>query len=494
MFDLFVRLSHRTFCTVYRAVSSVLLWRTLTTLVIVAAGSAIQIAAAELPGPIEKALRKLGLPQESLSVFVAMPGKDNPILSFNADVSRNPASAMKLVTSYAALDLLTPGFRWNTRFYAEKPVSGGVLDGDLYIQGGGDPLILVEDFLRILLDLKLRGLEEIRGDLVIDNSYFDNTGIRKHTLDGKTHRVYNTPPSATVINFNATRFILIPTSDSVRIVADPPASTLKIVNQIQLISGSCQGRYKNLDLSVSNSGRATQVKFTGKYPKSCSQRSITRRVLDYERYILGVFDQLWMDLGGTLRGGLRLDKTPAQANLILTHESRPLFDVLRGINKYSNNQMARMLLLTLGTEVQAIPGTPEAGRLAIQGWLKDRGLNLTKLSLDNGAGLSREARISARGLGNLLLDLLDHPHSAELLASLSLAGIDGSMKKRHKNKNGEMRIKTGLLNGVRAAAGVVHTENNRNIVVVILQNHRELNYQNGNDVQDSITNWIIERY
>lgn len=457
-------------------------------------GAKLSAAADALPREISAVLKQHGLPESSLSLRIVDARQDKPLLDVNTTEARNPASVIKLVTSVAALDILGPGHLWQTSFLSKGKLNAGVLSGDIYLRSSGDPLILVEDFLGALAALRQRGVEKILGDLVIDNSFFELSANDRKPLDGQQLRVYNSPPDATVVNFRATRFSFVPNGKSVAIIAEPPASNLKIVNKLRLAKGACRGAHRRTSLSLKRSGNEFRVVFSGNYPFACGERQLTRAVIPSGHYVYGVFQAMWRLLGGEFDGGFRLAATPEDARLLFTRDSRPLFDTLRGINKYSNNQMARSLLMSLGAARYGAPGSAETGRLAIGEWLTEKGLLLPSLKLVNGSGLSRQTRISALDLDRILAYAYRHPLRAELLASMSLTGVDGSTRKRLKDDRyqGRYRIKTGLLRGVRGAAGFGVTARGTNVRISILQNHKGLGYNNGNAVQDAVIRWVNE--
>jgi D-alanyl-D-alanine carboxypeptidase/D-alanyl-D-alanine-endopeptidase (penicillin-binding protein 4) len=450
-----------------------------------------------LPNAVSQNLAKYQIPESAFSLLVLDADTSKIVVEHLADEPRNPASVMKILTSYAALDLLGPDFNWKTQLFTDSAIKDGTLSGNLFIKGGGDPLILVEDLWRIVYELRNRGLHTINGDLTVDQSYFDGTQIVREPLDGKHYRAYNAYPEALVINFRATRFIFIANADGVHILADPPASTLLIKNNVQLTKGKCNRHHRNLRFSTQTEGLAeTIITFSGNYAIGCKEQSRTLVVLNSSDYLLGVFKSLWQAQGGKFDGEISQSDIPPNAILLQEHSSRPLLDVLRGINKYSNNLMARSLLMTLGAEVYDPPGTTESGRIAIKSWLNTRKISMPELHITNGAGLSRAARLSARGLGNLMIDLYRHPWREELLASMSLLGIDGSAKKRLRKKSarGYFRLKTGLLRSVRSAAGFGLTKSGKRVVVVMLQNHPNTNYSNGNAIQNSLLEWVFDNY
>lgn len=449
-----------------------------------------------LPDPVKRVLDRHGLPADSISLQVIDAASGEALLSHRADVARNPASAMKLLPTYAALDLLGPSFTWQTRYHAGNVPVDGVLDGDLVIVGGGDPMILVEDFLRDLFTLRQRGIRHITGNLVIDDRHFDESTIDATPIDEQPERAYNAWPGSLVVNFRATSFVVAPRGGRVDVFADPPATTLRLDNRIEPLAGPCRERDNHVRLTVGRREPVTEVRLDGRYGIACGELEIVRSVLAPDAYLFGVFQALWEGLGGRIDGHLVRRAVDDGAPLLLERRSRPLAEVLRGVNKFSNNLMARSLLLTLGAEVYGPPGTVEAGRVAVRSWLNARSLPLHGLVIDNGAGLSREARMTARGLADLLLDALGHPYRDEFLSSLSLIGIDGSTERRLRGdeRAGRYRLKTGLLRGVRAAAGYGLTRRGTHLVIVILQNSGRITYASGNDVQDAVLGYVHETF
>lgn len=450
----------------------------------------------ELPAPVRNALSKKGVPAESLSVYVKQIGASKPLLAYRADISRNPASVMKVVTTFAALDILGPDYRWQTRVYRDGPLVDGRLNGDLILQGGGDPNLFVEDFWRLLHALRDRGVVDVDGDLIIDRSFFDGRSIDARPLDANRYRAYNTAPDAMLVNFGTTRFVVLPEKNRVRVFADPPSAALIIDNRVRPINGACRRARNRLRFEVVSKSPVTTVRFSGKYPWRCGEYALTRAVIPREQYVYGVFKALWQEMGGTLKGRGRNGSTPEGAMLLIDHESRLLAETIKSINKFSNNAMARQLLLALAAEHYARAGTPVAGSAVIADWLRQRGVSMLQLSIDNGSGLSRTARLSARGMGGLLEAAYRSPFSAEFLASLPLAGIDGTMRKRFVGEalEARLRMKTGTLNGVRAGAGYLLNRDGETYVVVMLHNHPGIQNGVGTQVQNVLLQWLYENH
>lgn len=426
--------------------------------------------AAGLPDPVDKLLRSNGLSPDNLSVVMRRVGAQKSEIRHNATVARNPASAMKLVTTAAALQLLGPQHRWHTQALVHGQVQGNTLDGDLILKGGGDPWLVIERFWLLARQLRDRGIAHIRGDLVIDDTLFDRWVIDTKSIDGKSTRTYNTSPSALLVNFGATAITISSRQNTVNISAKPPATTLKIHNTVDLSNADCAQKGRRIQLDLKQGALSTTLSVGGRYPAGCGASTYRRTLLSHGPYVYGVFKALWQQLGGTLSGGWRYAKTPDSAMPMAKLESVSLAEIIRYINKFSNNVMARNLLLTLGTHHP--PATPDKAATKIKKWLDQSGVMMPKLNIDNGAGLSRDARISAQGLAALLESAATWAWWPEFLGSLPIAEVDGSLKKRFHNiaQPGRLRLKTGLLKDTRALAGYVIDRNGDLWVVVILHN------------------------
>lgn len=450
-----------------------------------------------LPEPVAQALKRQGVSTRGLSVYVHDVGSRVPLLAVAADTPRNPASTMKLLTTLAALEELGPAYQWKTEAYTAGALRDGRLDGDLYIKGYGDPFLVIEHFWRLLRALRQQGIETIAGDLILDQSQFASEAGDPAEFDGRPERAYNVQPAALLVNFQAVnfRFLPEPAAKRVRIVAEPHAANLDIDNRLKLTDKPCHGwnRHVGFELKRDN-GRETAV-FSGHYDAACGEHELFRVVTDAPRYIHGVFTALWREMGGRFEGKVRTAAVPANARRLHTHYSPPLADIVRSVNKYSNNVMARQLLLTLAAEKSGVPATSANGGDAVRAWLRQRGLEFPELVLDNGSGLSREERISARHLGEVLLAGYASPAMPEFLSSLPIAAVDGTLRNRLGGSaiDGQAHLKTGLLNNVRGLAGYVRDRQGRRVVLVVLHNHAQADGNAGRIVQEALLEWVYNR-
>ncbi|SFM57754.1 D-alanyl-D-alanine carboxypeptidase / D-alanyl-D-alanine-endopeptidase (penicillin-binding protein 4) [Ectothiorhodospira mobilis] len=448
---------------------------------------------AALPDPLARALERHGVPQAAVSLWVQAPGAARPVIAHRPDVPRNPASTLKLVTTLAALEVLGPAYRWETAVYAPDPVEDGVLQGDLYLRGGGDPFLVSEEVWKLAGALYRSGVRRIRGDLVLDLSRFRLPPEDPGAFDGQPFRAYNQPPHPLLMNFNAVRFELHPQPQAgiVRVAVDPPLAHLQVENRLHLDDhGSCTGPARQVRYHVPEPSR---VRLEGGVPTHCGPSTLLRTASGPERYAHDLFRTLWAQWGGVLDGGWRLGRVPdPEAEPLLVHHSPPLGELVRLINKYSNNVMTRQLNLTLGLEVHGSPATPEKGHRVLQDFLRGRGIGLGGFVLDNAAGLSRENRLTARQLAGVLQAGWESPYRPEYIASLALAGMDGTLRRRFQDTPlaGRMHLKTGSLRGVSAVAGYVRTAGGGDRLVVLLIRHPGLTHGQGVSIQDAFLTWV----
>jgi D-alanyl-D-alanine carboxypeptidase/D-alanyl-D-alanine-endopeptidase (penicillin-binding protein 4) len=502
------------------------------------------VFAAPLPEPVKAALKRAHIPLSSVAVMVQEEDAAVPIISLNARQAMNPASTMKLLTTFAALETLGPAYRWKTEAYLNGKLENGVLQGDLVFKGYGDPKLTVEQFWMWLREIRQRGLREIRGDIVLDHSFFEPVRNDTAEFDHDPTRAYNVGTSALLLNFNALHLHLIPDGHNTIALLEPSLGGYTLSNHITTSAKlNCNGEDA---YTARLEGRT--ILLEGSIPAACGETDNYFSLLPQDEYFFAVFSALWQELGGTLQGKLREGSAPANQIPFAKYLSPPLSEVIRDINKFSNNTMARQLFLTLGTTEtardaahvsQSVVGLlptdskdsssdsssaqapsettiePEAediaaaepvpsgvftdmpppaniGRstAAVLQWLKTQHLPFTELVLENGAGLSRKERISALHLAELLQRATSSPFYSEMEASLPILGMDGTVKKRFKNSGlaGYAHLKTGSLQGVRAIAGYVKARSGKQWIVVFIVNHP--NAASAQPAQNALIEWL----
>ncbi|MBO1247424.1 D-alanyl-D-alanine carboxypeptidase/D-alanyl-D-alanine endopeptidase [Bordetella holmesii] len=448
-----------------------------------------------LPAELAQAWKASKLPDEALSLVVQEVNGPR-LVAINAKAPRNPASVMKLVTTWTALSELSPNYVWRTDFLTEpgaRPDAHGVLTGPLYWRGGGDPQFLLQDLWTLLRELRLRGVKEI-SDLVVDRSIFGQVATDPGAFDGAPDRAYNASPDALMVGFGALRLLLTPDAAARKWVAtvDPPLPGLRLEGAIQWADGRCKsGTDVTTQPVVTDQG--ITLRLAGSVPGACGEFSLYRLALSQQDYTDAVFRLLWRELGGNFKGKMRPGMVPADAVVLASHESPTLGEAIRVINKRSNNVMARALLLTLGAERGRRPATVASSEAVAKTLLSDQGLNMPELVIDNGAGLSRLARVSADSLASMLTLAWRSPVMPEYLASMAIAGVDGTVRRRMKGNGtlGMAHLKTGSLRDVRSLAGYVLGSSGKRYVVVSMVNHENADAVRKFD--DALIAWLAEQ-
>jgi len=448
------------------------------------------VEALPLPKEVRDALKQAEIAQSSVGIDVREIKSHTPLISINAKSSMNPASTMKLLTTYAGLEILGPNYAWKTEAYLDGMLDNGVLKGDLVLKGYGDPKFNIEQFWLWLSELRARGLREIQGDLVLDRSFFDLPAYDPASFDNDPVRAYNVGPDALLLNFNTLRLRYLPDGNRLRVISEPPLEGVQLDNQLTpQFAPNCD----NWDDTIRIQARGDSVVLQGGYPSECGEREQNLNVMPHTRYVAAVFNAIWQELGGTLKGNTREGIMSNKATLFATHYSAPLSEIIRDVNKFSNNVMARQLFLTLAA---TRPATPASIPLAIHDtktWLAQKKLHFPELVLENGAGLSRNERISAEHLAQLLQSAAESPMNAEFTASLPILGVDGSVRKRLKNSAAasQAHLKTGTLEGVKTIAGYVRSKSGKEWILVFLINHP--NAKQGVAAQDAMIEWLQKR-
>jgi D-alanyl-D-alanine carboxypeptidase/D-alanyl-D-alanine-endopeptidase (penicillin-binding protein 4) len=444
-------------------------------------------AFAALPTSVADALKNAGIAQENVAVLVQPLDAELPVIAHNPSKSMNPASVMKLVTSYAALEALTPAYRWKTEVFRHGPINNGVLEGDLIIKGYGDPSFKAQDFWRLLMTVQQAGIQKINGNLVIDKSVFAEEVSQRVSFDDETWRAYNAMPSAFLVNGRSTSFKFSVQEGKVKVDQEFELPEIQIVNQMKLRQNGC-GDWRNyFSYTVLQKNGGVEVTFTGSYSPECEERYIELSVLSDTQYAFYTFKKIWAQLGGQFNGQLQITSVPLTAQKITTQYSEPLSQVMHDINKWSNNLMARQLMLTVGLVLGgAMPATEKSAATAIKEVLARKGLFFDELVIENGSGLSRMERISAEHLAQLLVRAFKSSVMPDFMASLPILGLDGTTKKRLSDTSllGRAQLKTGSLNGVTTIAGYLLDANSRRYAVVFLINHP--NAALGRKAQDAL--------
>ena len=449
------------------------------------------VAHGKLPREVGRAFLDAGIPLNHVGIVVQETTKARPLFEHDAARPRNPASVMKLVTTFAALDLLGPDYRWKTEAYLGGPLVDGVLHGDLILKGYGDPKITVEQWQSFIAQLRAKGLAAVDGDLVLDRSRFALVPYDPAAFDHDPLKPYNVGPDALLVNFKSLRLTLAPdaTGSVVVVRADPPLADVTLGAAPVLAGEACDDWRLRAAPAIDDRGDRGAISFGGTYPRACGERDWWIAMLDHPHYVRAMFETYFREAGGRFAGGVKERRAPAGAAPFAVLESPPLADIVRDVNKLSNNVMARQIFLTLGAG-GAAPATPARAVDAIRRWLAQRKLRLPGLVLENGSGLSRVERNSATGFNRLLLAADASAVRDAFASSLAVAAVDGTVEHRFRNGSvaGQALLKTGTLEGVRALAGYVVEPSGRRFTVVAIVNDR--NAARAGPALDYLVQWV----
>ena len=448
-----------------------------------------------LPLPVQLALDGNRIPSAAISVWVQPVDATQPSLSVRASEARNPASVMKLVTAFAALERLGPAHTWRTRIATAGTLRDGVLGGDLYLVGGGDPLLDHVRLWKMLRRLRGLGVRHIEGDIVLDASIFRLPPHDPATFDGRPLRPYNSGPHGLLLHFNTLQLGLFPGPAAhapVQVVAEPPLAGITIDNRILASAEPCGVWYRDLQASIEGGRRLV---LSGTLPVSCGPRNWSAAPLAPAEFGNALVAGLWSELGGSLGGSVRSGTAGGTTQEWLAEDSPSLADAVREMNKWSSNVIARQLLATLGQTAQADVAQSETdmvslGARAALEQLAAAGIDTAGLVIENGSGLSRAERSSATQLGQILLTAWRRPWMPEYLAALPIAGVDGTARRRLAGSaaQGQAHIKTGSLNGVRAMGGYLLDQHGRWHAVVMIVNHAEA--ASADAAMDALLAWL----
>jgi len=425
----------------------------------------------QLPAEVQAALQRAKVPHENFHVMVVdTHASSTPRLSHQAQVRVNPASLMKLATTTAALDALGPAFVWRTPVYVDGPVRDGVLQGNLYIKGSGDPRLGVERLWLLMRRIQGLGIQKIQGDIVLDRSAFDVPARDAASFDGEPLRPYNAAPDALLLNFKSLLIQFVPdrAAHVARVQIEPPLAGVQFPASVPLSNGDCSDYRSALRADWSD---PTRIKFAGTFPAVCGEKMWPIAYAAPQQFASRAIAGMWQQLGGLLSGQVRDGTVPVNLAPMFSVESATLAETIRDINKYSNNVMAQQLFLTLSQQQRGM-GSFDASREVMQRWWRERvGGELP--TFDNGSGLSRDERISAQALSRLLQVAWASSHMSELMSSLPVTGLDGTMKR--SKAQASAHLKTGSLRDVAGVAGFVDTASGKRLVVVAILHHANAN-------------------
>lgn len=393
----------------------------------------------------------------------------------NPDSLRSTASCMKLVTTAAALDRWGTNKNFRTEFRYNGAFKNGIVDGDLYIKGLGDPYFLPEILLRAVYHLKALGLTEIRGDIVGDDTYLIDSE-NAETND----RAYSAVGGALGFNFNIINICVRPgekAGDSAIVFIEPISSLVKVINGVKTTDSSEGIGVNHNNTFIRYNGNQMTVALYGTIAKNEGEFVIYKRVPNPTWWTIANIKETLGIMGIKVTGGLRIGKTPKASKLLIDPPSYDLSYIVAGINKWSNNYVVGQLLMIMGAEMFGEPGTDEKGIRAIQPFLRNVGISEKEIQMADGSGLDERNKMTTRAQVRLLEYMYrDFRYASDYIASLSIGGVDGTEKKRFIKRKDEAslisttRLKVGFLYGVSGLSGYIETQSKDIIAFSILTN------------------------
>ena len=477
------------------------------------AGLGLSTAHAQLPESVSVLLRSANIPEDAMGAIVLRG--NTVVMSHGAERSMQPASTMKLVTTAVGLEQLGPTFRARTELRTSADVINGVLKGDLILRGGADTDFNADVLEHMLQTLRNQGIVKIKGDLILDRQLFQpaRPDIGAPPFDESAEFRYNVIPDALLLNTNLLDIELSSTTQQLKLLMLPALDNVTITSDMQLVKGNCarwEDGWRPPEYRRDASGKL-QVILHGTFPQNC-KKATSINVLDRNDYADRLFRSTWQRLGGSITGSVReaaftgLPPTaePVGTRMLADHVARALPEVLRDINKNSDNTLARTLFLSIGSlqsdgwlgsrpVAMTVPeDTASRSRQVIQEWMQRHGIDTNGMLLDNGSGLSRTGRIAPLQLAGVLQAMQQSVWAPEFQSSLPIVALDGTMRKRLLGSPAaaRARIKTGTLKNVVAIAGYVPDANNQQCVVVAMINSDLAGNGNGRAAVDALIEWV----
>jgi len=446
-----------------------------------------------LPQAVEGFIRQSGISKKDISIYIKEVGTNGHVLvSHNARTPRTPASVIKVLSTYASILELGFDYKIPTKIYVTGTINNGTLQGDLAVKGFGDPTLNAKDLDKIVANIQAKGIHQINGNIIIDRSFFrvgtkDNSGFDEHL-----YSPYNAMPDAMMYNERISTVYIKPRQNNVSKRGADGSYT--VINKLKTVNKPCRGRYSWPGVRIDKSKSTPVVLLQGKISSKCRQQNICNVITKpYLSFYYALKDKL-KKAGVSISGNMRLRKVPQQARPLFTHYSRSLEKIVSKTAKKSNNLYARHLLLNLGAKVFGAPSTLDKGRRAVESILKQHNaLNTDTLKIDNGCGLSHEAKLTAK----LLADMLDNAYETygqRWMDTLSVAGVDGTIKRRFRGtvvKN-KAWMKTGTLKRTKNISGYVKNASGQLYEVVILVKSNKGNWR-ASGLQNQVIKWLARR-
>jgi len=448
----------------------------------------------KIPYELESEISSIPLNKNSYSIYIKGLDSGEEIASWNLYKPMKPASVIKLLTTYAGVLGLGFDYRWETKFYHSGYIENGTLHGNLIVQASGDPTLKTKDIPEIVDNIEMFGIRKILGDIVIDRTLFQVPWQNSSRFDKNRYSPYNAMPDAMMFNERKSTLCITPSGRTVKLSRIDNDKSYKIVNRLKLVNKSCKRGYSwpKVRIKTDQNQRST-IFLSGKISKRCGTRKICKVVsMPHRAFYYALKDEL-KKRGIDFVGTLKLRKVSKRDKYMFSHYSPTLEEVISIILKKSNNLMARQLFLTIGTLYYQPPINTLKASTAVKRVLNRHNILADDYTIiQNGSGLSRVSRVSTKTLANLLEDAY-FSYGYRWLESLSIAGIDGTIRRRFQNSSvyGRAWMKTGTIKYVSNIAGYVEGISGEKYVVIILVNSPK-SAQYGRTLANRVIEWVAD--
>ncbi len=437
-----------------------------------------------LPAAVQAALARAGVPPEAFAAVALPLAHDARPWRWQAGRPMQPASSLKVLTSIVALDRLGPNHRGYTELRSAAPVRGELLQGDLVLRGGADPELGVAQFWAMLAELRAKGVREIAGDLVVDRTLFRpaRMDLGVPPFDEAPEFPYNVIPDALQLAGALLPIDIESDGGPPRAYTVPALPGVTVASRMVPSARRCRDWDEDWQpAQLERQGSALVIVLRGGFPRGDGQGNGCRvharlQLIDRQELTERLFRALWSELGGHFAGRVREAAAPPATRLLVRREARPWGEVLRHMNKRSDNAEARLLYLSLGLAAMAAEpeaSTAELAARAVRGWLAEHDIDAGGLVLDNGSGLSRSERIAPLTLARALAVSWSGPRAADLQMSLPVLGEEAALGLGASPAAGWARMKSGTLRDVVALAGYARDRAGRPWVLAMMINHAQ---------------------
>jgi len=450
----------------------------------------VGILSAQLPQAIEDIIYKSKVSKSNLGILITNRTTGEIVASLNEDKEFKPASTTKTATCYTALSLLGTNFRWPTQIFYTGRLSRGVLNGDLVVKAYGDPTLTTYNVRMFAKRLAGYGIRKITGNMIIDRSFFNVADRINSGFDKNFVSEYNAMPDALMLNDHLCSIKIVPKPGKIEAYAVSGDRSFNVINHIRAVNSACRGKNAWPRVHFLKRSDRVDVVLDGTLSTKCRPFAISKVLSKPYKSFYYIFKNALNSEGIEFNGKLILAKKPKGAKLMFTHYSRPLIKIVAKTLKKSNNLYARHIFLLDGAKLAGAPASVQKSQIAVKNYLIQKGLLTNSDIIVNGSGLSRKTRLSAASLSRVL-DAAYNEFGNQWLNALSIAGVDGTLKKRFRYSIVKNRafMKTGTLKDAKSIAGFVKSLNGNLYNAVIIYNGPRIWL--GKDIQDKIITWLV---